>query len=520
MLQIVAGEHSSDSSSLDSWSSPIKEAIPGFNVVREIVENHRKELSALEKDLQAGVKSVTEHREKVSKIDKELEDVHTYLQADAAKLEVMRNSLAARTQEQLQEIMQRKQSLTLDLKAPLTLESPVSEENSSLQLPQVDLSNITLSSSQCTADTFHTATSPCSPRPTPPHPTSDSGVDTEGGGSVKNVVATYDSDELSSTEECFKKDSGQSTSSFERHISMARTISLPENAMCVGDAMRAMKQLFQRVTEQKMLIMQSLENDCDKAELNGQIALLQELQRKYVRLEMALEQQSLRPLHFDPLASSEDSDDMSTSIEAEDGLSDVSMKVDNDKFYYLTHSGSRRSSQVVPGGLISPLSPTLYTTGLIRDDENMSTFSISLASPSFGGCGVWVQVPSYVLRGASSSTHYEYEVQVIMAGERWTLLRRYKRFRELHLSMKNKYGSPVAALPFPPRHFFSKTSESLARQRRKLLEDYLQRLLDVCSDIHCCPLNICRSNPSKLALLEFSAFFRKGVFESSKYGTS
>ncbi|CAG2064519.1 unnamed protein product [Timema podura] len=110
MLQIVAGEHSSDSSSLDSWSSPITEAIPGFNVVREIVENHRKELSALEKDLQARVKSVTEHREKVSKIDKELEDVHTYLQADAAKLEVMRNSLAARTQEQLQEIMQRKQS--------------------------------------------------------------------------------------------------------------------------------------------------------------------------------------------------------------------------------------------------------------------------------------------------------------------------------------------------------------------------------------------------------------------------
>ncbi|CAG2062536.1 unnamed protein product [Timema podura] len=146
----------------------------------------------------------------------------------------------------------------------------------------------------------------------------------------------------------------------------------------------------------------------------------------------------------------------------------------------------------------------------------MSTFSISLASPSFGGCGVWVQVPSYVLRGASSSTHYEYEVQVIMAGERWTLLRRYKRFRELHLTMKNKW-QPCHSLPGIS---YSKTSESLARQRRKLLEDYLQRLLDVCSDIHCCPLNICRSNPSKLALLEFSAFFRKGVFESSKYGTS
>jgi hypothetical protein len=37
--------------------------------------------------------------------------------------------------------------------------------------------------------------------------------------------------------------------------------------------MRAMKELCQRVTHQKMLIMQSLENDCDKGELNNQIAV-------------------------------------------------------------------------------------------------------------------------------------------------------------------------------------------------------------------------------------------------------
>jgi len=37
--------------------------------------------------------------------------------------------------------------------------------------------------------------------------------------------------------------------------------------------MRAMKELCQQVTNQKMLIMQSLENDCDKGELNNQIAV-------------------------------------------------------------------------------------------------------------------------------------------------------------------------------------------------------------------------------------------------------
>jgi hypothetical protein len=42
---------------------------------------------------------------------------------------------------------------------------------------------------------------------------------------------------------------------------------------CVSEALRAMKELCQRVTDQKMLIMQSLENDCDKTELNNQIAV-------------------------------------------------------------------------------------------------------------------------------------------------------------------------------------------------------------------------------------------------------
>jgi hypothetical protein len=34
-----------------------------------------------------------------------------------------------------------------------------------------------------------------------------------------------------------------------------------------------MKELCQRVTHQKMLIMQSLENDCEKGELHNQIAV-------------------------------------------------------------------------------------------------------------------------------------------------------------------------------------------------------------------------------------------------------
>ncbi|VVD04367.1 unnamed protein product [Leptidea sinapis] len=50
-----------------------------------------------------------------------------------------------------------------------------------------------------------------------------------------------------------------------------------------------MQRLCSRIATQKMLVMSSLENDCSKEDLNAQIQVLQELQKKYVRLEMALQ---------------------------------------------------------------------------------------------------------------------------------------------------------------------------------------------------------------------------------------
>lgn len=49
--------------------------------------------------------------------------------------------------------------------------------------------------------------------------------------------------------------------------------------------------------------------------------LLQDYQRQYVRLEVALDRHPLRPLTLDNVASSEDSDNMSTS--ADDGMSEL-----------------------------------------------------------------------------------------------------------------------------------------------------------------------------------------------------
>lgn len=56
------------------------------------------------------------------------------------------------------------------------------------------------------------------------------------------------------------------------------------------------------------------------------------------------------------------------------------------------------------------------------------------------------------------------------------------------------------------------------------MEEYLRRLIRVCSELpHCEPLykyNGNLSNIDKQSLLEFSSFFRRGMFESGKYGTS
>lgn len=54
-----------------------------------------------------------------------------------------------------------------------------------------------------------------------------------------------------------------------------------------------------------------------------------------------------------------------------------------------------------------------------------------------------VSVPSYVIRGAGSSSYYEYEVRVVVRDDNWTLLRRFRRFRELCVYMRQKYKGKV-----------------------------------------------------------------------------
>lgn len=127
-----------------------------------------------------------------------------------------------------------------------------------------------------------------------------------------------------------------------------------------------------------------------------------------------------------------------------------------------------------------------------------------------------VSIPGWVTRGAGAGTHHEYEVRIALGGCRWLLLRRYRRFRELQQALRRGYGAGVAGGAFPARTLWP--GEATARARRPQLEAWLRRVLAAAAQHPRCPFREPRPL-TRDALVGFSPFFRKGVFESGKCGT-
>uniref|UniRef100_A0A8D8RF75 Kinesin-like protein n=3 Tax=Cacopsylla melanoneura TaxID=428564 RepID=A0A8D8RF75_9HEMI len=184
-------------------------------------------------------------------------------------------------------------------------------------------------------------------------------------------------------------------------------------------------------------------------------------------------------------------------------------------------SANRRSSTYDPLFTSSPLHPNMNGSNIDIMRSIMARSMPCLTDRYYDSDPneLSVIIPTYVMRGVGTQTHHEYEVRIAVGHERYTIMRRYNRFRELHEEMMHKYGEQVAALLFPPKKFsLLRRSEALARERRPQLESYLSRLLEVVSQIPGSPLNT--QTPSRTDLYTLSGFFRKGVFETGKYGTS
>ncbi|XP_077297950.1 kinesin-like protein 98A [Arctopsyche grandis] len=609
--------------------------------MRDLVNHHKKELSSLEQELQTRIASLSSHRSKVHQLESELSLLalqeagiqQTLLDnqdgqalSDEEDSKVSPNSTLENEGGDKEDLRERKKSMTLDLKlaqlssSTLTTCDTFHTANSSCSLETTtnDLislpsdSNLNSSSTNVDTSTPYDSNKMASSgyvNGKIPSIMTDSGIveSTPITSSPpklknKNLPSLDDSDEMSSTEDYNKgkknnmliqspgfsdkisPEDRHSRAKLRRKLAgdMGRGTSGSKH-ITEGEALRAMQRLCQKVAAQKMLVISSLENDCSKEELNHQIAVLQELQRKYVRLEMALQYSNfdnrsnsrsrsimVTPIHETPYGGSDG--ETTDNLLSDEGLTDDTFnegsystgRVTTLRVVTTDPLQQRLKDEIEGSDNVSTSNDELITSESEVYDNNtwsvneesplqdvkISTDSISnvhgdsvlgsrmnlfdlhilnrtndnitatpydnsnwlLHSDVLNQC---ISVPCFVIRGAGKSTHYEYEVRIDLEEERWALLRRYRRFRELYINMKILYGAKVAAISFPPRQLWS--SESLAGSRRPQLEKFLRTLIKTCASDKRCPFH---AQPlTKETLVQFSPFFRKGVFESGKCGT-
>ncbi|KAJ3648828.1 hypothetical protein Zmor_020600 [Zophobas morio] len=445
-------------------------SVKGPSLIQDIVVQHRKELAELQATLDNRVEALSERRRTVEMLDKKLLDLidqQALLDNSTQNehLQDLKQSLASRTKDELDKIERKKQGLKLNLKQIHAIDSPDScgtNYTSSFE------KGSTLSS-----DTYHTATSVCSP----PLVNNVDCLMSDSGVELRQSPRVQDESDLSSNEEYKVISDSQSTSSVENHSPVIRKKRKDSEIL---------RRLSQKVLQQKQIILRSLDAGCTKSHIDAQIAILQELQRQYMSLKCG-SSSVLSPASEHPL---QDVDSESPSPVKP------------------VHTGST-SALYSPSlqGYNHRLSP--YNYGLHRSMPSIASESDNDAI---------VTISSYCLRGAGTKTHYEYEVRICTNDDRWSILRRYSRFRDLHIAMKARYGEKVSTIPFPSKQLFA-NSETVAKSRKRQLEFYLRRLIDTCKNLPSCPLAY--GGPvTKVALISFSPFFRKGVFENGKYGTS
>ncbi|KPI92102.1 Kinesin-like protein KIF16B [Papilio xuthus] len=516
--------------------------------------NKKKELEELEQELQSRVATVASHRVKVERLQAELAALGAQRRGLQRALRGARPASAdpehdsdtppatptgvKRSKSELVLRHARNNSLdtsdTLDSVDPLSAAERELFQNKKLSL-SLSLDPLPSPNSALPTDeTFHTATSTPKAFPGDSAPGSPAhAVEPPRPRFRLGPAPPDDSDDMSSTEDYCKPRivEGQSSSSVERspeerhqRIKYRKRITGDKGRRQVteAEALRAMQRLCSRIASQKLLVISSLENDCSKEELNRQIAVLQELQKKYVRLEMALQysffdnQASRRPIMVTPIQETPSLTLSESDMQvATDQTNDAEQTFEDPLLNRLKETEAEASDNVstsndelpCEGAWRDPLAADPRAPALpvpVPVPLNDDTTALGLTHPiNFAEV---VSIPGWVVRGAGAGTHHEYEVRVWLGPHcHWQLLRRYRRFRDLYLAMRRLYGHKVAAIPFPARALWS--SEALARARRPQLEAFLRRLLAACAQDARCPLHA--APLTRDSLVAFSPFFRK-----------
>ncbi|XP_055849547.1 kinesin-like protein Klp98A isoform X1 [Episyrphus balteatus] len=461
------------------------ESLDSAQFVKDTVKKNNEDVKKLEEQITDKEKVLNAGTNKIAKIDEEIMQLDQELQ-----------ELNSQGREKT-EIKSKKSSLKLNLNKMT---------NSDAQTDQDEFSN---SDTYETCDTFHTissvspiqndlpTTSSSSSNFPDKLPSSSStignGGNSSSGDSNSNSLAPVHPNPIMSDSgvclESIRVPNGIPivVTSPTSSIGGTKSVSDDDTASCsscetgrssdISKSYCSMHALRRKIAAQKALIMKNLEMDADKSQLDSQIAQLQELQRRYVKIEKEL---SLSGRSHLECCNDEE-------ITYDDGSCSNAM------------TQSMETSSYVPSMTMSCPSMREYPH---EPDQ-------------------FISIPSFVIRGAGKQTHYEYEIRIILPDGKLNILRRYSRFRELHLTMKHCYGSKIGALSFPRREIFSSNSESVAKHRRRLLELYVRRLIVVCARIPQSPIYEGPAGPgiTRVTLANLSPFFKKGLFENGKHGT-
>ena len=260
--------------------------------------------------------------------------------------------------------------------------------------------------------------------------------------------------------------------------------------------------LSKGIANQKAIIVNCLESEqCDISVLNKQIAVLQEMQSTYAKLEYDITRNMWMQAQNNGNAEGE-KEEAKTFDEQFASL--VEQEVDRRIFQ---EKILKRESEIQERELVK-MKQERELNDIRRQHEKeiyLLKKKLHEASeqrvPEQKKMGIHVKIPTF----RTCRDHVEFAVEIFAKDDSWVVHRRFRRFRELHMSMCNRYGLPVQSLPFPSRRLFGSTSENVSLERQEQLERYVNALIQVCSlDIPHSPLY---RNPCSASLLALSNFF-------------
>ena len=123
-----------------------------------------------------------------------------------------------------------------------------------------------------------------------------------------------------------------------------------------------------------------------------------------------------------------------------------------------------------------------------RSDSSFSAASMPMQSSMPSAAGMFkplksdlvsVSVPRFRRRKSNYNYFHEYQINVTLRDEAWTVFHRFSALRDVHLALKSKYPE-LRYLDFPPRKAFGSRLEKVAAERRLQLQQYLQCLVNLC----------------------------------------